>query len=212
MTTNKRGRYRVENAALEGYVVYVGYSGLPDFTQDPDGSGTTRPVAFAITPPGVGTEDLYVAMRSRNRYGVESQNQQIRIITIDNNGDEVLGTLSAPTGVSIEPAEDEAFLVAASYPGYHTDPNPGDEWRVYVKADTPPTPGVDTPAATGSIGGDFMQVVVGAYPDGDKTYYADVTVYRDADSTESAAGTAFVVLPVDPLTPTPVNTGWVGVD
>ena len=207
-----KGRTRVANDALEGFVVRVGYGGMPDFTQPPDGFNPTRPVSCSVVPPSAGTEDLWVVLRSRNAYGLESQNQQVKIITINWDGDEELGDLSAPTDVQITSVEDEAFLIFASYLGYHSDPHPGDTWKVYLKADTPPTPGVDTPVATGAVIGDSMQVTVGTYPEGSKTYYVAVTVYRDEDDEESSAGTSSLTLPADPLTPTPVNTGWVDHD
>ena len=163
MTRSPHGRYRVEDTTIEGYIVRVGYGAMPDHTAAPDGFSTTRPVVLSVTPPGAGTEDLYIVLRKRNAYGIESQNQQVRIITIDTSGNEVLGTLSAPTGVVIEPVVDEAFLVFATYPGYHTDANRGDTWRVYHKSRVKPDLGTVMSELRGTAT-DVLSAVFGTTP------------------------------------------------
>ncbi len=203
-----KGRIRIENNAVEGYVVYIGYGSMPDFTS-PDEFSDMLPIDVSIIPPVSGTENLYITLRKRNRYNLESQNQQVKIITIDTNGDEALGNISAPIGAEMTAIIDEGFLIAASYPGYNTDTNKANTWKIYVKADTPPVPGVDIPVATGSIKGTTLQVSTGPYPDGNKTYYLAVTVYRTEDSEESAASESSLVLPADPLTPVSVKSGLV---
>jgi len=208
--TNKvRGRIRIANNAVEGYVVYVGENQMPDFTQGPDGFSATRPVSVSITPPPSGTTNFWVVMRKRNAYGVESQNQKVLVITVNSDGNEELGALSAPIGLQMTCVENEAFLVYARYPGFYQDTNPGDTWKVYVKKGSAPVPGTDEPVVTGGIASGVMQVLVGAYPDGNATYYGAVTVYRTADGEESEAATTELVLSADPAIPIPVNSGWV---
>ena len=209
-TAQRYGRFRIANAAVEGYVVYVGYGAMPDFTVAPAGFGAALPVAFAITPPGVGTQELWVVTRKRNAYGVESQNTHPQKINIDTAGNEVLGTLTAPVINTVISVEDEKFRVFAQYPGFNTDTDPADTWRVYVGAGVAPVPGVDVPAAEGSmVSSDQAGINVGPYATGGITYYFAVTVVRAADSEESAAATFILALDADPAPVVPVHGGFV---
>ena len=200
----QKGRARIANDAVEGYVVYIGYGDVPDFTLAPDDFSTSRPIDVSVTPPGAGTENIHVVLRKRNKYKLESQNQQSFLLTIDTNGDEVLGDVSAPSDATILPADDENFLVSAIYNGFENDANPANTWYVYLKADSPPVPGVDSPVATGVILDTRMSARLGTYPTGDKTYYLAITVHRTVDDVESTAAEASLVLDADPLTPEPV--------
>jgi len=203
----RAGRHRVANDNYEGYVVYVGYDQMPDFTADPDAFSATRPVVFAITPPLVGTSDLNVVLRSRSKFGLENQNSVPTIITIDTAGDEVLGPLSSPSFLSVVSIEDEYFKVFIKYPGYDTDLDRGDGFKVYVGEGVLPVPGVDTPVATGTSSLD-ANVTIGPYPTGGMTYYLAVTVFRTEDSAESTAAETTLVLGADPLTPMFVPGGF----
>lgn len=207
LTAGHKGRCRVSNNAAEGYAVYVGYDGPPDFSQDPDGFGTSLPVSFSVTTPPSGTTDLYVVLRKVNRYGLESQNQYAQVITIDSNGDEALGPISAPEILDAVTGVDDEFNVYIAYRGIDTDANPADTWRLYVKKDTPPVPGTDTPVATGSASAQGA-AIVGPYTEGDATYHIAATVYRTADSLESSAATTSIVLGADPLTPVGLVGGF----
>ena len=198
------GRGRIANDALEGYVVYVGEDAMPDFTAAPAEFSATRPIDVTVTPPGAGTLDLWVVLRARSKYGLESPNQHPQIITIDTAGDEELGPLTTPTDAAIVTADDDYFIVSATYLGHDSDANPADTWNIYFAATTPPTPGVDAPVATGSVGTAKMAARIGPYATGGLTYHLAVTVERSADSEESAADTDSIVLGADPLTPTAV--------
>jgi len=207
MTAGTAGRYRIANDAVEGYVVWVGHGALPDLTDDPDGFAAALPIDVTVTPPGSGTLDLFVITRRRNKYGLVSQNQQAKVITIDSSGDEALGDLSAPEIIDVTTGADDAFHLWFRYPGLAADPNPADTYRVYVKKGAAPTPGVDTPAATGAATATGA-VVVGPYADGGATYHFAVTVYRTADTAESTADTTTLELDADPDTPTPLAGGF----
>ncbi len=205
--TGKRvlGRHRIANDTVEGYVVYVGRGAMPDFTQPPNAFNPTLPVSFAVTPPVTGTLVLWVVTRKRNKYGIESQNTQPHYINIDTDGNEVLGVVSTPIISGVVSVEDEYFRVFLSYPGYATDTDRADTWRVYVGVGAPPVPGVDTPVATGTITGTGGAVRVGPYPTGGIDYYFAATVYRTEDTTESDAATFELDLPVDPSPPVALN-------
>lgn len=207
MGKTAKGRSRTANDAVAGYVVYVGYGQRPDFTQDPDGFDPTRPVEVDVVPPFSGTYELQVVMRQRSKYGLEGGDVVAKTITIDTNGDEVLGPVSAPFILNVLPADDEYFSLFIKYPGYETDPNPGDETKVYVNEGAPPVPGVDTPAAVVGVRPD-LGVMVGPYPTGSTTYYFAVTIFRTENSEESEAATAALVLGDDPLTPRAVKGGF----
>lgn len=196
-----RGRGRVANTAVEGYVVYVGYGQMPDFMAAPAGFATALPVPVTITPPLAGTVTLWVVTRRRNTYGVESQNTQPTFITIDTAGNEAYGPLSAPSISGVIAVEDESFVVQMAYPGFATDTDPADTWRLYVGAGVAPVPGVDVPVNTGTVTAGIANCKVGPYPTGGITYYFAVTVYRTVDGVTSAAGTFQFVLPADPAEP-----------
>lgn len=198
------GRYRVANDNVEGYVIYIGRGQMPDFTQAPQ-FASGLPANIAITPPGSGTLVLWVVKRYRDKYGLESQNTQPQFINIDSSGNEVLGLVSTPVILDGIAVEDENFLIFTSYPGLATDKHPADTWRLYVGQGTPPVPGVDTPAYTGSIvGSSQIGINVGPYHTGGVNYYFALTVYRTQDGTESAAATFEIDLPADPAVPVPL--------
>jgi len=60
---NFGGVHRIENAALAGYVAWVGVNAAPDLSNAPDVTSTALPMALAVTPPLTGTADLYVVAR-----------------------------------------------------------------------------------------------------------------------------------------------------
>ena len=195
------GRHLIVNNAVEGYVVYVGYGEMPDFTT-PAGFGTTLPVSFAITPPPpTETVELWVVTRKRNKYGLESQNTHPQRINIDENGNAILGVLSPPMILGIISIEDEYFRIFGTYPGLETDTDPADIWKLYVSIYIMPEPGVDTPVATGPIIGPQTSVDVGPYPTDDVPYNFALTVFRTVDGEESVAATGTFVMPVDPGKP-----------
>lgn len=202
------GRHFIENESVEGYVVYVGYDELPDFENDPDGFAASLPVSFSVSTPDPGeTYDLYIVVRKRNKYNVESQNQQPEIVIIDSNGDKQLSTLSAPDSAALHTASNDYLRVLASYSGFTEDADPADSWNVYLGEGSAPTPGVDTPVWTGSVG-QFLAVNIGPYTSGGITYYLAVTVSRSEDGEESVAATDSLTLDDDPATPVPVNSGY----
>lgn len=209
-----RGNIRIANDAVEGYVIYVGVDELPDLTADPDGFSISLPVQAAVDLPSSGTTDFYAIVRKRNKYNLESQNQQAQIITIDDGGVEELGDLTAPTVAQLVTANDDKFLVKALYSGYNNDTNPADKWRIYIKADTPPVVGVDAYTTEGNIAGQggILSGIVGPYPTGNRTYYLAVTVYRSEDDEESVASTNSITLDEDPSTPESVESGYASVD
>ena len=204
----RRGRSRSEDTTLEGIVIYVGVDAPPDFTAEPDAFGTALPIAFSVPVPLSGTYTLHIVTRNRSRFGLESLNQQVQLITIDTNGDEVLVPMTPPTDAEVVTDVDDYFIVFANYAAYNTDPDPATAWRVYIKEGSAPVPGVDSPVLTSSNIGAVLQARIGPYPTGGTTYYFAVTLYRAADGAETTAATSSLTLDADPSTPASVPGGF----
>ncbi len=71
-TSQLGGGSKVANASVAGYVVYVGVNVPPDINQPPTAYSASLPITIGSPPPISGTNTLYVLVRSRNQYGLES--------------------------------------------------------------------------------------------------------------------------------------------
>lgn len=201
----KQGRYRVENADKSGYLIYIGYGSMPDLTGPADAFSATLPTSVLITPPEVGTEEIFVVVRSRNSYGLVSQNQKPSSLTVDSAGNEELGPITAPDKVEISCITDDGFLVSANYSGYFSDRNRGDVWEVYLKAGEVPVPGVDEPAAVGDVKGAEMQSAIGPYAETGEVYYLVVGIRRTIDNATAFSEPVEIYVPAAPSAPMGVN-------
>lgn len=118
-------RSRIQNLSAIGYLVYIGVNAPPDLSAPPYSVQTGLPITLPYTP---GSNTLYVVVRSRNSYGLISNNQQPTIIP----------TPTLPPLTMTATVSDTALLVKITYVQ-------ADRVKVWVKA-TPPDIGVDTPA------------------------------------------------------------------
>lgn len=194
------GRYRVANAAVAGYAVYVGMAGPPDYAAGPAVTGATLPLAVTVTPPLTGTQAFWVVTRAVDVYGLESQNQYPTIITVDSSGHVVLGPISDPTTLRLYPTPGPGIRILANYPGLTQDTNPADTWLVWVATGVPDTG--TTPTATvpvSAVGTLSTTVAVAGGP-----YNVAVRLLRTEDTGLSAAITGTVVVPAVPAEPVPV--------
>ena len=201
----KQGRYRVENADKSGYLIYIGYGAMPDLSLPADAFSATLPTSVPITPPEVGTEEIFVVVRSRNSYGLVSQNQKPSSLTVDSAGNEELGPITAPDKVEISCITDDGFLVSANYSGYFSDRNRGDVWEVYLKAGEVPVPGVDEPAAVGDVKGAEMQSAIGPYAETGEVYYLVVGIRRTIDNAAAFSEPVEIYVPAAPSAPMGVD-------
>lgn len=153
-TRGYRQGYRVANTTLATLELYAGYDAMPDFDDVAQPVATGNPISWTPTYPGPGlTTVLHLVVRERNMYGLLSHNQQPLLIEIDENGDEVLGTITAPEFMKVlDGSSVGSIQVWARYP-HEADRNPANTWEVYAKAGSDPVVGVDTPVLTEAIGG-----------------------------------------------------------
>lgn len=138
--------YRIADASLALYELFVGVGGPPDFTSPPVATSPTLPLTWT---PGVSTGTLYVVVRQTNKYGLASFNVFEEVIQIS-AGVEVPGPISAPTDVAVYDSAPGFVNVISKYTSVD-DANPADMWVVYAKVGVDPVPGTDSPVFTGSM-------------------------------------------------------------
>lgn len=200
--THRVGDYRVKG--IPGFNIYVGYGSLPDLTLAPTQFSISLPIYVSHPPPISGQQTIYVVVREKDSFGLESQNQQPLTVIIDLNGNTILPDLPIPLGVAAAPEKNSAIRVMARYPAFSQEQHPADVWRIWINT-VPPDPLVDIPTATKNVNGANLSEDVLSYAAG--TYYIAVALYRTADGKQSLAGTTIVVVPLIPDEPDPVHSG-----
>lgn len=200
------GQSRVQNLALVGYTVYVGNGSLPNLSLPPTAFSATLPINIPTAPPGVGTATYYVIVRKRDAYGLESQNQQALTITIDSSGNTIYPPIAIPQGVGASVFVDSYIGVRGIYPNVNVDQHPADVWRIWINT-VPINPAVDTPTGTVSVGSEGL-LFKSASPYAPGTYNIAVALYRTSDGAQSPAVFMTLVVPVNPLQPNPVLSGY----
>jgi len=192
-----REGFRVADASLALFELFVGEDTPPDFgaTGQPVATSPTLPFSFTPTPPGTGGKLLYIVVRETNEYGLTSFNTQPTLKLIDSGGAELLQDPSPPQDVVIQDGATGFLRVLASY-FPKDDSSPADTWEIYVTEGSDPVPGVDVPAFTGLmiVLGDEAGIsqTVGPFTPG-TTAHVIVTALRAAGP---ARGNATVVLKV----------------
>lgn len=141
--------FRVANTALDLYELYVGEDAPPDFDSPPEATSPTLPFSWSPTLPSSGEVTLYLTVRKRNKYNLQSFNVYSTVMVVDALG-EVPGPVSAPFDVVAYDTATGYLNVVAKYVKTE-DRNPADTWEVYVKFGSDPVPGVDTPAYTADM-------------------------------------------------------------
>lgn len=198
------GGYRVKND-IAGYNVYIGQDQMPDFSLPPASFSATLPINIATTPPGSGTRTYYIVVRRQNEYGLESQNQYPKTITIDSTGALVLPPLASPTNLAVMPRPGGNIRLRAGYPGYNTDEYRADLWRLWITT-TPPDVTSDPPTLQSPADGPALLTSFGSFTPGD--YIVTLALYRNADAFTSPAVAATVTIGDGPETPAPVLSGF----
>ena len=149
-----RQTYRVADASLDRYELYLGEDTMPDFdgSDQPVATSLTLPFTYTPTPPGAGlTKQLNCVVRKRNQYNMLSFNQHPTILTIDDAGEEELGPITDPEILDIVDGVTGEIIVIARYPR-DVDTNEADTWEVFAETGSYPDPDLDTPKATVSMG------------------------------------------------------------
>jgi len=203
----RSGKSRVANLSLQGYTVRVGRNALPDLTLAPAGYGAALPISVPVTPPVSGTDTLYVVVRRRDQYGLESVNQRPLVVRVDSSGNMVLPPLPAPAGLAAYQRPNGSLQVSAGYPGY-ADPYPADHYQFWINT-VPPNVGVDTPTLLNPLaGGSSINFTVGSLIGG-VTYYLALCLFRSADGAQSPPATLTFPYLSAPPTPLPVRGAYV---
>ena len=196
-----QGGHRVAND-IAGYNVYVGVDALPDLTGDPTQFSATLPFNVNVVAPLSGERTFYVVVRRQNQYGLESQNQYAKTITIDSAGLLVLPPLLAPAGLRLIPLPGGYVRVQSTYPNFTADEYPANEWRVWVGSSAPSTGGAPSLTATAST---MLSGTLGSYSPG--TYHVAVALRRNADAFLSPELRGTFTIPDAPTVPLPVLSG-----
>lgn len=194
------GDYRVQND-IAGYNVYIGVGAAPDLTGSPAAFSHTLPVSVPITPPGSGTETIYVLVRYQDHYGLESLNQQLTSFVIDSSGNLVLNPIPVPMKLLLTAQAGGVIQIRADYPTLHTDKSPADYWWVWI--DTVPPNTSLAPTAVKPVGvGTALLWNVGAYTPG--IYHVALVLHRSLDNSRSPEAAGVVFMPAAPAKPTAV--------
>ena len=150
------GLYRIENTALQRYMIWVGYDEEPDLSLAPDAYSTTLPWDYSVNDADPGTtQEIHAVVRQRNQYAIASLNTYSRLFLNDENGDEVVPPPSAPYSVSLTETYGGELLVSALY-APSGDTTQADTWQIYVAEGADPVPGVDTPTETTMVADSFF--------------------------------------------------------
>lgn len=211
-TTKQKHRMRAAAANTAGYNTYIGYDAYPDLTADSDDYSATLPATLSPTLPSAGnTTALHIVTRNVNSFGLESGNVYPTVLTIDENGDEVLSAMTVPVIMGAVGISDDGVRVYVRYGGFGLDNDPGTEWRLYASTSGAPDPGTDIAVFSGTIYSKTAQIDIGPY-EGGQTLYLALTVYRGADGEQSASDTLEYSIGADPQNPVPVPIGTEEID
>lgn len=150
-----RGRYRVTDLSIEGFELYQGIDGEPDYTAPPYETYTTHPHLTAV----LAVDSVHkLVERFRNRFNVLTGNtseddnpgRSAFLLSIDGAGDANPVKPSNPEGVTVLAAADGALRVRCIYnPVPDGETNLADTFVVWANVDeTDPDPDIDSPATT----------------------------------------------------------------
>lgn len=196
-TTDQIGKFRIQNAAAAGYLVYIGVDQMPNLAGNYDQFSTTLPISFGYALPGSGIEVLYVVVRYRNTFGLISQNVKPWILTLTPDG-VVFNDLPAPQQVAVYPRQNGVLRILGRYPTFTVDNPPADQLKVWI-ATSPPNVETDPETATLNIISEQFMYDLGVFtPD---TYYVVCGLYRKSDERLSPTVSKQVVILEEPAAP-----------
>lgn len=195
-----RGRYRIANAPV--WNIYVGTDAWPALVT-PTTTSATLPVSVVVSAPVSGLRTFYIVTRYQDLYGLESQNQQPRSITIDSAGNQILPPLPDPLSVRALPLSNGFIRVLAAYPTLGEEEFPADEWYFWIGAS--PDPLVDSPNHIANVIGKTIASTIGTFTPGD--YEVIVALHRTIDNAFSNYISTTVTLPAAPAAPGDLHGG-----
>lgn len=201
---DKLGAHRVANSGLAGYTLYVGLGAIPNLIAGPTAYSATLPFSYTLPLPGSGTRTYYLLVRSRNQYGLESQNQHYTTLTLDSSGNQIVATATPPANLQLFALAGGTIRVLADYPGFNTDASPATTWHVWISAspiNTANPPQVIVDVLDSALATDQQTYTPG-------TWYIGVALFRSSDSTLSNLLSGTIFIPAVPSKPTPVAGGF----
>lgn len=107
--------YRLADDSLDAFLFYIGKDAQPDFDADPEEVFTGSPTELAKDFTGEGPAVFQVAIRSRNIYGLVSQNIDTFSFELDGNDDLVSQRPAAPEETALTPSGSGNVLLTAKY-------------------------------------------------------------------------------------------------
>lgn len=136
-TGELRGRFRVAEDALEGYLLYVDptIAANGDIAAAPDETFSTLPYTTTLTLDA--DAQSRVLVRRRNRYGLISRNADSTLFRIDAEGEEAPTPPQGPAIQQVRPGADGEVVIEAQYHPF-TEADADDaatHWLIYVTAD-----------------------------------------------------------------------------
>lgn len=141
--------YRVADASLDRYELYVGIDEEPDFTAPPATTSTTLPFSYSPSLPSSGNATVYVVVRKRDAYDLQSFNVWSKKLVFESHI-ATLGPIAAPRELAVYDRASGALLIIAKYFSIDDD-HPADTWELYAKVGVDPVPGTDTPVYSGAM-------------------------------------------------------------
>lgn len=204
LETRQGGVFGVRND-IAGYNVYVGDGGPPDFDAAPTAFTQTLPVSVPLTPPVSGYKTYFVVVRAQNQYGLESQNQYAKRITIDSGGVLVYPPLLGAEGLQLSTLPGWYIKILSTYPGWYVDEYLASHWYIWVGTSPPDV--MAPPTATVTLTGNILTTSVGPFLP-DTTYHVAVALYRTAGNSTSPELRGTVTFPPVPVDIDPVRSGY----
>lgn len=140
--------FRIADASLEVYELYVGHGTAPDFVT-PVTTSPTLPFNWTPDLDSSGDGEFHLVCRKRNRYGLQSFNVFETVLTFV-SGVQVDQPPSLPQDVRVYDDVLGYIRVVSKYNSV-ADPAPADTWLIYLTIGSDPNPLVDVPVYSGPM-------------------------------------------------------------
>lgn len=126
------GRFRIAEAGLSRYLVWVGAGESPDLGAAADYEGDTLPIETGAVAAG---QTYYVICRAQNEYGLVSQNDEPQAVEVSPAGQNVLRP-TRPRNVSVASIGGGAVSITGFYNGRDDESGRrADTWVIWLTSD-----------------------------------------------------------------------------
>ena len=202
------GRYRIADASLARYELYVGTNALPDFSA-PVATSATLPFSYALDPDAL----YFWCVRRRNAYDLDGLNVACIELVIGAGGADETPVLTDAEVVSFVAAAGGKARLRLRY-NSSADATAADTWRLYITTDgSDPDPESDEAADTTMVQAGLARPSLEQLIDLGPYAYAAVVkiVARVYSSTLEAESTSVAVHSLTITTQSPVGAHLLGV-